>query len=151
MTGERSVNRVVDELIVWPAVNFANPSAFPLAGRSTCTVTADVVSAMGDGETVTVAFVKPNLLKISFAACVASAFVAPGTMTALHASYEALSTTCLAMLMRVSSIAPNTSNSKTGNTKANSTVVAPYLRQRDGMPVFSCFFRVCILGHPPIW
>jgi hypothetical protein len=98
------------------------------AGTETLTEILCVVSKIGLGETVTVAPEIPPIFITLLAIACASATVAPGTMTARAASYEALSARCLIICNLANSIPPRNNTNTIGSINAISTLWAPRRR-----------------------
>lgn len=91
----------------------------------TVTVTRLVSSPMVDGCTVIVLPLSPARVRKFLANDVASAAVAPGTMTLRAASYAALSAAWRILFSRVISNNASKNVTSTGKANANSTAVTP--------------------------
>jgi hypothetical protein len=126
--GPRSVTSNVFALIDRFFENVAADQRLFDAGIETFTVMLGVVSRIGLGETVTVAPVIPPIFITLFAIACASATVAPGTMTARAASYDALSARCLIICNLANSIPPRNKTNTIGSMNAISTLCAPRRR-----------------------
>lgn len=147
--GGRSVMSVVLELSSKPLLNIDTPQVLPASGTEMSTVTSEVPSPMGSGLMVIVGLEMASFPRKSRASCFASSAVAPGTMTCLAASYEALSTECRIAPMRVNSMIPNTIKKRMVATMANSTATAPVrrsLRKSSSMGVRLANCRIVIEG-----
>ena len=126
--GPRSVTSNVFALIDRFFENVAADQRLFDAGIETFTVMLGVVSRIGLGSTVTVAPVIPPIFITLFAIACASATVAPGTMAARAASYDALSARCLIICNLANSIPPRNKTNTIGSMNAISTLCAPRRR-----------------------
>jgi hypothetical protein len=84
--GPRSVSNFVSDSIVTLLANLPIVQRLLAAGNETLTETSVVSSRIGDGEIVIVASVTLSTFSMCSAICLASASLAPGTITCRAAS-----------------------------------------------------------------